>query len=477
MTRVVVVGAGPAAHRFVECLHRRGHRDPVVMLGAERRPPYNRMLLASVLAGALPAEAVTLPDLPAGVEAYRSATVTSIDRATRTVHLDDGRRFRYDALVLATGARAVVPRVPGIRWRGGLSPQVRPLRTLDSCVALGPGPVCVLGGGVLGVEAALALRRAGHRVTLVHRHPYPVNRHLDAAAGTLLARHLADRGVDVRLEREAVRYDEGLLVLRDGETVAANTLLLCAGARPRVELARAAGLAVAGGIVVDDRLRTDDPHVYAIGDCARYGRESGGGVARAWAQAETLAALLTGGRRRYEPVPAVVRLRDPELSVVALDRPRPRAADGRAETVTFTDPAGRRHAALEVLAGRIVRGVLYGLPQATAAATQLFDRDLPLPADRLALLLGTPPRTGTGDLPDDAVVCFCNTVTRAGIVAAWRRGCRDRAALGEATRAGTGCGTCVAEVDRICERLGAEPARGPATETGRLLAVGSGVTP
>ncbi|MEV4190669.1 NAD(P)/FAD-dependent oxidoreductase, partial [Streptomyces toxytricini] len=233
---VLVVGGGSAAHRFAERLHHHGHRGGVTVLGAEPAAPYHRVLLASVLDGTLPPAALELPALPDRVRMRAGTTAVRIDRARRLVHADDGSVHRYDTLVLATGARPALPRIPGLP-RPGTSDAVTALRTLaDAERVLRAAPdarrTVVLGGGLLGVEAAAALTRAGHEVALVHRGPHPLDRHLDADAGKLLAGRLAGLGVELHCGREAAAYCAGKLTLDDGAVLAADTLLLCTGAVP-----------------------------------------------------------------------------------------------------------------------------------------------------------------------------------------------------------------------------------------------------
>ncbi|MER5393906.1 FAD-dependent oxidoreductase, partial [Saccharopolyspora sp. NPDC002686] len=256
MTRIVVVGNGPAAHRLVERLRVQGHTGRITVLGAERHPAYNRVLLSSVLARELSPAAVRLPDVDA--EVRLGTTATRIDRSRRKVRTGDGEELAYDVLVLATGSR---PRSPGIRG-------IQPLRTLSDCERIdgAAGPVAVLGGGVLGVEAAQALLARGHDVTLVHPQPHLMDSQLDPAGGRLLADRLRELGLALRLERRAVEHLRGRLVLDSGEAIPAEVVVSCTGVAPKTALAVRAGLAVRHGIVVDDRLRTSDPHIHAIGD-------------------------------------------------------------------------------------------------------------------------------------------------------------------------------------------------------------------
>jgi assimilatory nitrate reductase electron transfer subunit len=476
--------------RFVEEVRRRdpkGVRIRLTVLGAEPRPAYNRVLLSTVLAGGLSAPAVELH--PAGwavrsrVDLRTGVTATAIDRERRIVHTDeDGRSGGepYDELVLATGSRAWLPPIDGIA-----DPSVVTFRDLGDCeriIALArPGArFAVLGGGLLGCEAARGLAGRGVDVTLVHPKPHLMERQLDAGAGEVLAATLRRLGVDVRLGRTAVAWETGA-GLRctgsagpDGEIVAADALVVAAGVRAETGLAADAGIAVDRGVLVDDRLGTSDARVHAIGDCAQHSGTTAGLVQPGWEQAGVLAELLTGADSgaRYRGTPPVTRLkaRDVDLATVG----EPGAHDGPgAEVLRFADPVGGRYASLALHGDRVVGGTMIGLPDAAASMIQFYDTGMPAPADRLGLLLGralpgAPETADPGHLPASAVVCRCNTVTKGALVAAWRGGATDVPALSRATRAGTGCGSCGDTVRGICAWLAESdpPVLGPIREDG-----------
>lgn len=448
--RLVVVGNGPAAHRLVTRLAELGHTGPVTVLGAEPHPAYQRSLLGSVLDGSLPPGALTLPAPPPWVRYVTGAEVLGIDPDRRLVRaqLPTGRwTFWYDRLVLATGASpAGLPR-PAVPGTPVATDRVRNVGTLADVMRPVHGRVAVVGGGVLGVETAAALRRRGHPVTLVHRGLHPMDRQLDEVAGELVASWLQRQGI-------ALRFDKHV---EDPDQLSADTVLLCTGRIPNTALARAAGLDVRRGIVVDASLRTSDRSIHAIGDCVD---GSDGVLPQAWAQAEALAEMVRGGPARPVHAPLILRPRIHGLDIAVLG-----AADAAApadETATFSDPARGRYAHLDIVDGRIQRARLVGLPDGIAATAQLYDRNAPVPADRWALLTGTERRPPT-DLTaaDDAVLCQCNNVRKAAIAEACRTGPHDFDAVVRATHATTGCGMCADTVRAVCaavwgRRSGAE---------------------
>lgn len=469
---VVIVGYGMAGARLADDIRRRDPRAERVRLtvaGAEPHPAYNRVLLSAVVAGGMTAESVHLHDADwaerTRVDLRLGTAVTRIDRARRRVELADGSVVDYDALVLATGAMPWIPPVEGLEGDGVVA-----FRGLDDCLrilaaARFGAPVAVLGGGLLGLEAARALAGRGNVVTVVHPMPHVMERQLDGGAGHVLARRLSELGVTFRFGQGAARYLPGDgLKLDDGSLVPADLVVVAAGVRAETALAREAGLDVDMGVLVDDMLRTSDGRIHALGDCARHPGAPPGLVQPAWDQAAVLADVLTGTdtSARYRGTSAVTRLKAQGIDLAALGETQTGAADTGAEVLTFSDATGGRYAKLVARGNRVAGAILLGLPDAAAQITQFHDRGIPLPEDRLALLLGRalppggPAAAGPADLPDAAVVCRCNNVTRGRLVAAWRAGAADAPALARATRATTGCGSCRDTVGAMADWLAAQ---------------------
>ncbi|WP_033295088.1 NAD(P)/FAD-dependent oxidoreductase [Amycolatopsis jejuensis] len=469
---VVVVGYGMAGARLADEIRRRdpkAERVRLTVLGAEQHPAYNRVLLSSVVAGGMNPDTVRLHDAEwAGrsqVDLHLGVTVTRLDPAQRLVQTSTGE-FSYDSLVLATGATPWLPPVEGLEP----GPEVVTFRTLDDCArildAARPGaPVVVLGGGLLGLEAARGLAGRGANVTVVHPYSHLLERQLDSGAGRVLARQLADLGVTFRFEVTAARHLPGDgLKLDDGSFVPADLVVVAAGVRPEAALAEAAGLAVDRGVLVDDLLRTSDGRIHALGDCAVHPGAPAGLVQPAWEQAAVLADLLTGTDTgaRYRGTRAVTRLKARDIDLAALGETHVSIEDESAEIITFDDPAGGRYGKLVVRGERVTGAILLGLPDAAAMVTQLHDRGIPVPDDRLAVLLGralpagAPTAASPADLPSSALICRCNAVTKGRLIEAWRGGAADAAALARTTRATTGCGSCRDTVDAVAEWLAAQ---------------------
>jgi assimilatory nitrate reductase electron transfer subunit len=481
--QVVVIGAGMVGHRFVEELvaRDREHRFDVHLVGAEEYEPYNRILLTEVLARRCDVAALTLPRPPDRVTVRRGVSATAIDPAARTVHLDDDSSLDYDHLVLATGATAFVPPIQGlgdgIDWE---TPRhVHVLRTIDDCREVVARTVnarhaVVLGGGVLGLEAACGLARRGLAVTVVHLEGHLMGEQLDQDAAGVLAETLDDLGIRVHTSTSVSEvigaYGELVAVrLTDWCVISTDLLLVSCGVRPNLAIAAAAGLPTGRGITVDADLRSPaDPAIHAIGDCAEPPGGFTGLVAPGWHQAERLARLMTNSTVEAvestpvsEELPEGVRLKAAGVDLVTrgLRRSTARPDD---RVITLADPQARRHVEVVVRGDRLVGFSSLGTPRVSASLSVVFDRRTPLPVDPITLLVA---QTGPGEsraisaegsptlIPADATICRCNGVTKSDIMGAWDDGCHNLEDLTAATRATTGCGGCTETVCGLVDWL------------------------
>lgn len=482
--RVVIVGYGMAGCRLATELRGRNGDLKITALGAEPHRPYNRIMLSNLLAGKADESQVELAEATGrGVDVRPGVEVVEIDRSAQTVITACGDLIEYDHLVLATGSRPFVPPLAGLAPAGqALDPdrlpeRVTTFRTLDDCrrilaTARSTTPssrsrtALVLGGGLLGLEAARSLATRGLDVQVVHPVGHLMERQLDPAASAVLVRTLANLGVTVHLGVTATAVDTTDdrvdLHLDDGRSLRGDLLVLACGVRPETRLARAAGLTVERGVVVDDRMRTSDPRISAIGDCAQYDGVVSGLVAPAWEQARVLAQVLTSGdlAARYRPTPPVTRLKAAGIDLAAMGDPTVRAGTADVEELSFTDPARGTYAKLLIVDERLAAAIMLGDNPTVGTVIQLFDRGAPVPADRRALLLGRaygeqPVATVESPalMPDAATVCQCNAVRKGAIVACWRAGARTVEEVIGATRATTGCGTCRNAVEGIVQWL------------------------
>ena len=467
--RVVVVGNGMAGARVAAEVHGRCSDAKVTVLGAEPHRAYNRILLSSVLAGKVRETEVQTADAAGhGLDVRVGVSVTRIDRATRTVHCGEGEAVEYDQLVLATGSRALVPPLPGLALEA-LPPNIAVFRTLDDCrrilaATVTARTVTVLGGGLLGLEAARGLAARGLRVQIVHAVGHLMERQLDPGAGAVLVGTLRRLGITARLDAAATAVDAGAdgvrLTLADGGQVQADVLVVACGVRPETDLARAAGLAVGRGVLVDDQMRTNDPRVFAIGDCAEHAGIVSGLVAPAWEQARVAAQAIAGqSGARYRPPPTITRLKAAGIDLAAMGDPAAAGDALDAEELSFADPSRGTYARLLIVNDRVHSAIMLGDNPAVGTVVQLFDRGSPVPVDRRALLLGRSvgARSAAVEspalMPDTVTVCQCNAVRKGDIVRCWRAGAASVGDVVAQTRATTGCGTCREAVDGIVDWL------------------------
>lgn len=361
--RVLVIGAGPAGARCAERLADRG--AAVTLAGAEPALPYDRVALGRVLSGEAEVPALITHDAARlralGIRFLPATRITALDGAAGAAETSRGTTLDWDSVVFATGSDAFRLPLPGAALPGVfLYRSIADVQAIRRAAAGGARAV-VIGGGLLGLEAAAALSVAGARVTVVHALGWPMERQLDPAAGALLARQL---GATRRLRfvmpaaTEAIEGDHHVRALRlaDGTRLPCDLVVMAVGIRPAVALAREAGLEVKRGIVVDDAMRSSDPRILAIGECAEHRGQVCGLVAPALAMAETAAATLAGDEAAYAARPDTAALKVSGIAVWSAGEIAP--AD--AEAVTLSDEDAGLYRRLWLRGDRLVGAVLYG---------------------------------------------------------------------------------------------------------------------
>ena len=364
---LIVIGNGMAAARFVDELAQRAlGRYAVAVIGEEPRLAYNRVLLSALLADEVDFDDIELK--PArwwrdrGVTLRYGERATQVDAAARNVTLAGGTQLAFSKLVFATGSQPIKPDIPGMDLPGVLTfRDVDDVNAIAATKAAG-ARVVVIGGGLLGLEAAYGLAKAGARVTLLHLMDRLMERQLDQRAALMLKRAVEAKGIAVRLQAQTARIAGSGRVeaveLRDGTTIAADTVVVAVGIRANIGLARAAGLEVGRGIVVDDHLETSTAGVHAIGECAEHRGCCYGLVEPAYEQAQLLARRLAGERASYPGSVLATNLKVSGVNVFSAGDFL--AAIDEAEEIVFSDPAVGVYKKLIIAHDRLVGAVLFG---------------------------------------------------------------------------------------------------------------------
>jgi nitrite reductase (NADH) large subunit len=471
---VVVVGHGMVGHRFVEALRARDTAGTwqVTVLGEETDAAYDRVGLTGYTEHwdrtqlALPGNAYRDDDR---VELRLGSRVTGIDRATRSVQTADGRRVDYDALVLATGSYAFVPPVPGHDL-----PACHVYRTLDDLDAIradaqrtietGRAPAgVVIGGGLLGLEAANALRQFGLQTHVVEMAQRLMAQQLDEAGGALLGRMISGLGITVHVGvgTDAIESDGAgaRVALSDGTVIEAGLVVFAAGVRPRDELARAAGLEIAerGGVLTDLSCATKDPAIFAVGEVAAIEGRCYGLVGPGYTTAEVVADRLLGGAAEFPEADLSTKLKLLGVDVASFGDAMGRTPD--CLEVVVNDAVNQTYAKLVLSddAKTLLGGILVGDVSAYGVLRPMVGE--PLPGDPLAIIAPAgsesgATRLGVGALPPAAQICSCNNVTKGDLTEAIARGCTDVPGLKTCSLAGTSCGSCVPLLKQLLEAEG-----------------------
>ncbi|TBW38279.1 NAD(P)/FAD-dependent oxidoreductase [Siculibacillus lacustris] len=478
--KLVVIGNGMAAGRTLEELFARAPgRYAVTVFGAEPRVNYNRIMLSPVLSGEKAYEDIIIHDdawyAANGVRLERGATIVAIDRAARTVTAASGKVTPYDTLILATGSEPFVIPVPGKDLPGVVT-----FRDLDDvekmqAAADAGGHAVVIGGGLLGLEAAAGLQMKGMGVTVVHLMPTLMERQLDPSAGYLLRRAIEVRGIEVvtQANTKAILGETHVtgVELADGRIIAATLVVMAVGIRPATALARAAGLAVERGVVVDDAMRTSDPSVYAVGECVQHRGACYGLVAPLYEMGKVLAANLAGDGAAYTGSVTATKLKVTGIDLFSAGDFS--EGDDRDEIV-LRDPARGVYKRLVLKDDRIVGAVLYGETGDGSWFFDLLKKETDVAAMRDTLIFGQAyqggspldPTAAVAALPDDAEICGCNGISKGTIVGAiTAQRLTSLEEVRAVTKASASCGQCTGKVEQLLAVTLGDAFAGPARKT------------
>lgn len=491
--RLIVIGNGMAGMRTVaELLERAPARFDITVFGAEPHPNYNRILLSAVLAGEKSLDEIVINPRSwyeeNGIDLIAGDPVVSLDAAAGVVRSAGGRALAYDRLLLATGSKPLAPPIPGLDLPGVCAfRDIADVETMIAAAQHGRRAV-VIGGGLLGLEAAWGLKRRGMSVAVVHLMPTLMERQLDVAAAQLLQRDLDKRGIAFFTNGQTEEIlggerAEGVR-LADGREVPADLVVLAIGIRPNIDLARKAGIDVNRGILVGDDLRTSDRRIFAVGECVEHNGQVFGLVAPLWEQARICAARLAGDDgAAYATPPLFTKLKITGVDVFSAGALA--AADDADDEITFHDAKRGVYKKLVLRGDRLVGAVLYGDTADGSWYVQLMREGADIAALRDRLVFGQTAAGGDATVPagidiaamaEDAQVCGCNGVSKGRICRTiLDRNLTTLEDVRAHTKASASCGQCTGTVEAILVHIvgaeaaaatGREPALCPCTEHG-----------
>ena len=453
-SRIIVIGGGPAGVRAAQELVRLCDL-PVLLFSDEIWGPYNRVKLTPLLAREVNLGQVCQPlDLETAdrVERLDGCRVAAIDREKHLVRDHHGREWHYDKLILATGSRPHRPPIPGIALAGVFT--FRNLNDAQALVARAQRSrrTVVIGGGLLGLEAARGMHGRGVPTTSVEHEPRLMARQLDRAGGDLLRAEIEALQIGVRtgvaVRQIAGQHRVEAIHLANGEEIACDTVILCTGIRPNREIARDAGLAVGQGIKVDDRMCTSDPDIFAVGECAEHAGVVEGLVAPGLEQARIAAAAVAGNDARYRRGAPTTRLKVVGAPVFSAGEIEQIDQRGDLASVVHAPPGGKLYRRLAVRKGRLVGAIAVGAWEEIGQLQQLMAREArlwPWQLRRFRLTGELPGETlpdAVAAWPAAATICNCTGVTRGQLGQAIAGGCATIDGLARVTSASTVCGGC-----------------------------------
>lgn len=464
--KLVLVGNGMAGVRTVEhVLKLAPEAYEITIFGAEPYPNYNRIMLSSVLAGGSSMEEIIINDLDwyagNGITLHTGHQVSRIDPEARIVYSDQGIAAEYDELILATGSNPFMLPIPGAEKEGVIA-----FRDIKDCERMQEAAqkykkALVIGGGLLGLEAARGLLHLGMEVSVVHLHPYIMERQLDETAANMLRKELEAQGMKFLLSKqsEAILGKKRVRGLRfsDGDTAEADLIVMAVGIKPNVELAKDAGISVNRGIVVNDYMETSIPGIYAVGECAEHRGIAYGLVAPLYEQGAVLAKRLAGAATEgYGGSVTSTKLKVSGVDVFSggqfTEQPGTRA-------LRYQDEIDGVYKKLVIQDDKLIGAVLFGDTADGAMLFSLIKKGETVAGREKELLLGFSAQAGTApkgsrvkEMADDEIICGCNGVSKAAIADAIQTGgCTSVGQIKACTKASASCGGCKPLVEELLE--------------------------
>lgn len=490
--RLIVIGNGMAGARVVEeILQRDTQRFDITMFGAEPYGNYNRILLSNVLNGSQKIEETFLNPLAwyeenhiklhAGVKAmmidrsHRVVVGKALRRETPPYGLDgcdhNGLAVEepYDKVIIATGSRPFVPPLEGMGKPGTFL-----FRTLDDCEQIAAyakncRKAVVVGGGLLGLEAARGLLTHGVEVTVIEALPQLMAAQLDPESGEMLKTTIEQMGIRVLLAKfsSQILGDNHVtgIQFNDGSVLDTEMVVISAGIRPITEIAKDSGLTVERGIVCDDQMRTNDPEIFAVGECVQHRGVIYGLVDPIWQQAKTIADVITDVNPRAAYLGSKLATKLKVMGVELASMGDPKAVQPEDEVVVYCEPSRGVYKRMTIRDKKLVSAILLGETDTAGVLTQIFTLETAVPERRADLLFGTStgaPILSVFDLPDQAQICNCNGVAKGKIKDAIMIGkCKSVSKVGVHTKAGTGCGSCKPLILQLLEVYAGEVQEDP----------------
>ncbi|GAC15026.1 nitrite reductase large subunit NirB [Aliiglaciecola lipolytica] len=471
LTRIVIVGNGMVGHHFVEQLIQQSNevygknQFHITVLSAEPRLAYDRVHLSEYFSGKT-ADELSLTSAEhyqeLGVDFQVNARVDQIDKQAKMVTIESGAVFEYDKLILATGSFPFVPPIPG-----NDQPHCLVYRTIEDLEAISASAKVskvgvVVGGGLLGLEAANALKEAGLKTHVVEFAPQLMAVQVDVSGGRVLKDKIEELGVEVHTQKATQSIEAGensryKMVFADGEILETDMILFSAGIRPQDKLAREFGIVIGerGGIVVNDHCLTSDPDIYAIGECALWNNFIFGLVAPGYTMARAAASNIVGGDVVFEGADMSTKLKLMGVEVGSIGDAH--AREHGAQTYTYEDQVAGVYKKIVINAetNKLTGAVLVGDTGDYDTLLQYALNEIDLPEFPESLILPSfgdaAPTLGADALPETAMICSCHNVTKGDIIASLDGGACDLAEIKSCTKASTGCGGCAALLKSVTD--------------------------